>query len=352
MGSRWWTSQLPRDLEPQWHINKLSDSLAQAMTVPRLTIKNQNVAAQSLEISAPSQTVGIILLVNLCNYPACKSMPHHVLRPHSASATAYTLVCGMCFFLNKPTSYLSFCLSLNSFCDETSRTWASLGPETGCCDLSWKTGFWLCSSPSPMGSSPRLSWKWSESVSLSLWPLDDSLPGSSVHAILQARVLEWVSRSLFQGIISTRRSNPGLPHCRRIPYRLRHQRRPQPELMDDIIGRASQVTPVVKNPSASAGDTRDLGSIPGWGRSPGAGCGNPLQHSCLENPINRGAQRATVHRVSKSQTRLKRLSMHTHDATRDWEFGFIWPVGIPCQWIADFWLKRNGTSIKDVVARN
>ena len=46
-------------------------------------------------------------------------------------------VCGVCFSLNKSTFYLSLCLSLNSFCDEISRTWASLGPET--CDLSWKT---------------------------------------------------------------------------------------------------------------------------------------------------------------------------------------------------------------------
>ena len=51
--------------------------------------------------------------------------------------------------------------------------------------------------------------------------------------------------------------------------------------------RASQVLLVVKNPSANAGDVRDLGSIPGLGRSPGGGTGNPLQHSCLENPMDR-----------------------------------------------------------------
>ena len=45
----------------------------------------------------------------------------------------------------------------------------------------------------------------------------------------------------------------------------------------------------VKNLPANAGDIRDLGSIPGWGRSPGGGNGNPLQYSCLENPIGRGA---------------------------------------------------------------
>ena len=53
--------------------------------------------------------------------------------------------------------------------------------------------------------------------------------------------------------------------------------------------RASQVALVVKNPLASAGDIRDVGLIPGLGRSPGAGYGNLLQYSCLENPMNRGA---------------------------------------------------------------
>ena len=74
---------------------------------------------------------------------------------------------------------------------------------------------------------------------------------------------------------------------------------------------ASQVALVVKNPAANAGDIRDAGLIPGLGRSPGGGCGNPLQYSCLENPTDRGAWLATVHRVAKSQTQLKQLSTHT-----------------------------------------
>ena len=57
---------------------------------------------------------------------------------------------------------------------------------------------------------------------------------------------------------------------------------------------ASQVALVVKNPPANAGDARDLGSIPGSGRSPGGGDINPLQYSCLENPMGRGAWWATV----------------------------------------------------------
>ena len=68
---------------------------------------------------------------------------------------------------------------------------------------------------------------------------------------------------------------------------------------------------MVKNPPAKAGDTRDVGSIPGLGRFPGGGHGNPLQYSCLENPMNREAWKATVYGVTKSQTRLKILSMPT-----------------------------------------
>ena len=62
---------------------------------------------------------------------------------------------------------------------------------------------------------------------------------------------------------------------------------------------------VVKNPPANAGDPKDAGSIPALGRSPGGGHGNPLQYSCLENPMDGGAWWATVHRVTKSWTKLK-----------------------------------------------
>ena len=62
---------------------------------------------------------------------------------------------------------------------------------------------------------------------------------------------------------------------------------------------------MIKNPPASAGDIKDVGSIPGLGRSPGGGHGNPLQDSCLENPMDRGARQATVHGVTKSWTWLR-----------------------------------------------
>ena len=61
---------------------------------------------------------------------------------------------------------------------------------------------------------------------------------------------------------------------------------------------------MVKNLPANAGDTGDVGLIPGWGRSPVVANGNPLQYACLENPTDRGAWQATVHGVAKSQTRL------------------------------------------------
>ena len=66
----------------------------------------------------------------------------------------------------------------------------------------------------------------------------------------------------------------------------------------------------VKNPPANARDRKDLGSIPGWGRSTREGNSYPLQYSCLENPTYREAWRATVRRASKSLTQLKRLSGH------------------------------------------
>ena len=62
---------------------------------------------------------------------------------------------------------------------------------------------------------------------------------------------------------------------------------------------------MVKNLTANAEDVRHLGVIPGSGRSPGGGHGNPLQYSCLENPMDRGAWWAMVHGVAKSQTQMK-----------------------------------------------
>ena len=69
---------------------------------------------------------------------------------------------------------------------------------------------------------------------------------------------------------------------------------------------SNQVALVIKNPPANAGGIRDMGLIPGLGRSPGGGHGNPHQYSSLENPMDRGAWGATVHGAAKSQTRLSK----------------------------------------------
>ena len=89
----------------------------------------------------------------------------------------------------------------------------------------------------------------------------------------------------------------------------------------------------------SASNARDPGSIPGSGRSPGGGHGNPLQYSCLENPVDRGAWRATVLGVTKSQTRLSNSHTHTHTieltlihpACEHWPF-FVIKIAILILW--------------------
>ena len=81
-----------------------------------------------------------------------------------------------------------------------------------------------------------------------------------------------------------------------------------------------QVALVVKNMPANTKDIRYVGSIPGSGRSLGGGHDNPLQYSCLENPMDRGAWQATVHGVPQSQTRLSDLA-HTEDRQH---CGLVW----------------------------
>ena len=104
--------------------------------------------------------------------------------------------------------------------------------------------------------------------------MDCSLPGSSVHGIFQARILEWVAISFSRGS-SWPRNWTGV-----------------------------SCVPAGSEGKASACNVGDLGLIPGLGRSSGEGNGNPLQYSCLENPMDRGAWWATIHGVAKSRTRL------------------------------------------------
>ena len=70
---------------------------------------------------------------------------------------------------------------------------------------------------------------------------------------------------------------------------------------------------LVKNLPANAGDAEDTGSIPGWGRSPGEGNGNLLQHSCLENPMDRGAWQATVHVVTRRHNSMTKQNKKNVD---------------------------------------
>ena len=130
--------------------------------------------------------------------------------------------------------------------------------------------------------------------------------------------------SLLQGIFPIQESNPGLLHCRQILYHLSHQGSPCIYIYmcvcvcvcaracvhayvcvcEHIYFQRGEHFPggsAVKNLPTNAGD---VGSVSGWGRSPGEGNGNPLQHSCLRNPMNRGAWRATVHGVARVRHNL------------------------------------------------
>ena len=88
---------------------------------------------------------------------------------------------------------------------------------------------------------------------------------------------------------------------------------------------------MVKNQSVSAGDP---GSIPGLGRAPGEGPGNPLHYSCLETLVDRGAWWATAHGVAKSQTHL---SMHTHTGYHSHMSGIIRKISVKSYWKIFLW---------------
>ena len=85
----------------------------------------------------------------------------------------------------------------------------------------------------------------------------------------------------------------------------------KPTFVAPFTLRASQVVLIVKNTPANAGDMRDAGSVPGLGRSPGVGNGNPLQCSFLENPMDRGTWRAIIHRIAQSQSQLSDLAQYS-----------------------------------------
>ena len=129
-----------------------------------------------------------------------------------------------------------------------------------------------------------------------------------------------LSCSVEHGFLPDQGLNPCLLHWQVDSLPLNHQESPSnffsfPNrnfLLPLSLSWASQVPLVVKSPPASAGDIRKACSSPELGRSPGGGHGHPLQYSCLENPMDRGAKRATVPGVEKSRTRLKWRSTRAH----------------------------------------
>ena len=146
--------------------------------------------------------------------------------------------------------------------------------------------------------------------------MDCSLPGSSIHGIFQARVLEWVAISFSRGS-SLSRDWIGLPHCRQLLYHLSHQ---GSQLITGMVSAkflwhqgsllifagpySWKGFPAGSDGKESACKAGDLGLIPGLGRSPREGNGYPLQYSCLGNSMYRGAWQSTVYGVTKSRTWL------------------------------------------------
>ena len=139
--------------------------------------------------------------------------------------------------------------------------------------------------------------------------------------ILQARILEWVPVPFSRGS-SQPRDPTYVPHIAGGFFTLWATRGKCASVLmvyGLYIGRVSQVALAVKNPPASAGDTRAADSFPGSGRFPGGRHGSPLQYSCLENPMDRGAWWATVHGVAEDQTRLQWLYVYIH-----WLVTYMW----------------------------
>ena len=127
-------------------------------------------------------------------------------------------------------------------------------------------------------------------------PVDYSPPGFSVHGISQARILERVAISFSRGS-SQPRDGTHVSSISCIGRQSLHHWTPGKCLPSHNCIKEELGFPgssVVENPPTKAGDARDVGSIPGLGRSPGGGHGNPLEYFCLENPMDGGAWWATI----------------------------------------------------------
>ena len=135
--------------------------------------------------------------------------------------------------------------------------------------------------------------------------MDSSLPGSAVHGIFQARILEWAAISFSRGSSQPRDwTQVSCIADRR--FTVWATREAKFILLKEIKRYLYKWKgfPVGSDGKESVCSARDPDSILGLGRSPEEGNGNPLHYSCLKNPMDRGAWRATVHGVVKSQTQL------------------------------------------------
>ena len=198
--------------------------------------------------------------------------------------------------------------------------WSPFGP---CCPLSPLASFSQRLKPlvsiyfipklSLSPSHPILKWsEVTQSCPILCDPMDCSLPGSSIHGIFQARILEWVATFLLQQIFLTQELNLGLPHCRQMLYHLSHKGGPGAILRHPKLGIGSAYPFCL-----------EWGWLPGWHHhralvptsvtgtifapppiSVGEGNDNPLQYPCLANSMDRGAWQATFHGIAKSPTRL------------------------------------------------
>ena len=137
-------------------------------------------------------------------------------------------------------------------------------------------------------------------------PMDCSPPGSSVHRISQARILEWVAIS-YPGYLP----NPGIdPSCPTLQADSLPSEPPgKPTWLRWVLNRTSPGSAVSKESACQRRKCRRRGLVPGSGRSPGIQNGNPLQYSCRENSVDRGAWWATIYGATKSWTQL---SVYTH----------------------------------------
>ena len=149
-------------------------------------------------------------------------------------------------------------------------------------------------------------------------PIDGSPPGSAIPGILQARTPEWVTIS-FSNAWKWKVTVKSLSCVRLLAtlWTAAYQAPPsmgfpKQEYWSVVPLRSLQVGLVVKKSPANAGGIRDTGLIPGSGRFPEGGHGNPLQSSYLENPMDSRAWQTRVHGVSQSLIWLKQRSMHTH----------------------------------------